>query len=240
MALATAANADLLSCSVDLSAVGNWTASGEIDAPAPPAKGERVTIEIRDKNGENPVPFVGTVVWSGKWQGRSRFELVGGAGGLRKNVLAKHYHAGDTPNPLALLVKELLEEAGETPVADLDTLLAPYTLGGWSRVAGKASADLTRLCEEVGLVWRVLPDGTVTVGPLDYAAVADHPFVVDPGDNATDRIITVAPAAATLRPGTTIEPDISSQPEYAIGPKRISRIIYAVTSGLRAELHYEE
>lgn len=229
IATATAAGHQVLDMRLDMPMQGAWSATVEDDSEASPVVGDLIDIIITPQaEGAVKVLFLGTVVWGAPWQGRSRYEVVGGTGGLRNVLPARGYKQ----LPLGAIVADIVVSAGET-LADgvqstLDALagVLPY----WLRVESTAAASLTRLCQrfqEFNLVWRVLDDGTVFVGAVSYAEDATRPFVTDPGDLGHSRVVTCAPDAATLRPDTTIS------------SRKVFRVVYTIsTEGLRAELFY--
>ena len=231
LALVSAAGAPVLSGALDLPEAGQWTASLEVDMDAPPAKGTPVDIIIAPSTlTAVSVTYPGTVVWGAPWQGRSRFWMVGGAGGLRGVVAARSYVQGPVPLTLTEMLGDLMAETGETLTTGLE--LDGYTLGQWSRTNGRAStttgtAALQKLCDAFGLVWRFMPDGTLWVGPLAYPVNPAQPYVSDPGDDGADQAFVLAPDDATIAPATTV-----------LG-RAVNRIVYAVgSSSLRATCWY--
>lgn len=254
VSLITAAGHTVLSGRVDLPAFGAWTAFFEIDVDVPPATGDPVEVLVaRQPKGTAtkalPLLLEGTCLWSAPFSGRSRIEIIGGAGGLRKAITARGYAAGALPLPLLSLVADIMSDTGEMLALGVSAALAPYTVTNWSRVAGSGAAALGRLCREFGLVWRVLFDGTIHIGTDDYPAVAYNPdkpgnpylpdpnnpakvapapFVADPGDDGAHRVLAVAPEEATLLPSTTVL------------SRKVIRVVYELEGeSLRAELYYQ-
>lgn len=234
--LVTVAGKQALSATINLPEWGAWIGSFEIDADAAPKDGERVEVLIQpSREGAAVVIFTGTVMWGGAWQGRARLEVTGGAGGLSRILPARSYQQGPLPIPLATILMDLMNEAGETLATGVASALAesPYLLTRWTRVEGTVSATLTRVCQRFGLTWRVLDTGAVWVGkrtyPADptYTAAEPTKYAVDPGDNTQLRILTLAPDAATIRPDTTV-----------VG-KRAIRVVYTLTpDAFRCEVYY--
>ena len=118
-----------------------------------------------------------------------------------------------------------MSDTGETLAQGVTAALVPYTVTNWSRAAGSGAAALGQLCREFGLVWRVLFDGTIHIGPDDYPSVvwnpdkpgnpylvdpnntaltAPAPFIADPGDDGAHRVVTIATDAAIYLPSTTV------------------------------------
>lgn len=233
-ALATAVTADgatqVLSCTIDASEIGVWLASVEVDADAPPKRGTEVNILIASQatDGGEPATFTGTVLWGAPWQGRSRFWMTGGAGGLRKLARARNYVQGPVPLRLWDLLGDIMDEAGEVFDDSItEDSLAPYTLGRWHRPACSGLAAISKLCEEFALAWRLTPAGKLLVLPLDYPVDPVQHFVCDPGDDGADQCFVVAPDRATLWPATTV-----------LG-RQVNRVVYELTEdGLRARCFY--
>jgi hypothetical protein len=254
-ALITAAGIQVLSARIDMPLWGAWTAYLEIDADAPPAAGSPVEILIARPTPDSnvlpsPVVFEGTCLWGSFFSGRSQIEVVGGAGGLRTIIPAAAYSGAVIQTPLSSVISDILDLAGEKLATGVAASLAPYTVGNWSRAVGSAAAGLGRLCREFGLVWRVLCDGTIHVGPAGFPAVMWNattpgnpyigtstpaplavlpPFVNDPGDEGNNRVVTTAPEQATLLPSTTV-----------LG-KQVIRVVYNLDSSgaLRGDLYYQ-
>lgn len=122
------------------------------------AEGSAVSLEL------DGLTMVSTVLRGGDFNGQTRVELVGGAGGMRKAAtLASYSNAA-----WSQIVGDLLSDAGET----LSDTVAAGTLAdapeGWTVGAGTVSSALTAITDELGCVWRVLLDGTVWIGVDDY------------------------------------------------------------------------
>lgn len=251
VAMVSADGKQVLTGRVDMPEWGAWTASLEVDADAPPPDGTPVDIIITAQKKPDPhavmsaakraalssQTFSGTVIWGKGWQGRSRYEVVGGAGGLSKTLPARGYVQGPVPLRLGDLIADLIGEANEklAPGVISQLLDTPYTLARWTRAEGPATTALALLCRRFGLCWRVLADGTVWVGVLEYpqdaitAGIDPVNAAVDPGDDGQQRVITLAPDAASLRPATTIF------------DRKVVRLVYVVTEeGLRSEVYYPD
>lgn len=104
--------------------------------------------------------FVGSYVpeLTGTWQQQSRAYLVGGAGGWRTSVAAKHYHS-DSGVQARTVAQDLASLVGET----LDSVTLTASLGiDHVRRAGYASEAMSAACGAVP--WCVAADGKTNVG----------------------------------------------------------------------------
>ncbi|MCD0156007.1 hypothetical protein [Deinococcus sp. 6GRE01] len=127
--------------------------------------------------------------------GFSRVRLVGGTGGLSRDIEAKYYRS----IPAGTVVREILEECGET-AGEIDL---PGTLPAWLRPAGPAHEALRAVMMRYpDRVWRMDAAGVITVGvpkwpeytgalAVESTDAASGTFVVPfnpslmPGDHAT-------------------------------------------------------
>lgn len=203
----------ILSAEVALPRIGVWYADIVVDATELTGK---VSIDLEG------VTFVGTVLRSGEHGGRVGARIVGGAGGLSRDLPAKNY-AG-TPTLLSAILGDILRETGETvsPTAEAATL--GETFQKWHRLAGPAKHSIQRLVDTAGADWRVLRDGTVWVGAATYPEAKPAHTLID--EDWVAGIITVATEKPELEPGVMF-----------LG-QRIELVIHSLTpSALRTEAH---
>jgi hypothetical protein len=179
---------------------GAWTADLEVDADAAPAG----TLTLSGAG----LTLVGTVVTSQSWNDRQRCRLVGGKGGMGRRLAPAWFRS----TTLRTVVAATLTAAGETlsPTSDATTLSLP--VAAWARLRSTAAASLETLLSVFApsAVWRILPDGTVYVGPLTWPTVTTTAVVQDNrGDEdaadlagedlSLDAGVSVAVAGSTLR-----------------------------------------
>ncbi len=141
--------------------------------------------------------FVGTVLRAGVYAGRLGVRMVGGAGGLTTELPARSYIETSVGTVLA----DILRESGETLSATSDASILAAGLMKWHREVGPASHALVNLLDKVGATFRVLRDGTIWVGVTSYPVVSPTHVLVD--EDWVAGIITIAPDAPELEPGTT-------------------------------------
>lgn len=212
---ATLNGKDVLSCTLNEPRIGVWTAVVDVDSEE--AISGKVTLTI------DGISWVGTVVKGDVYAGRAHVQVVGGAGKLAKLLDAKYYRGVS----LGSVVADLMRETGETLSSTTDQRVRGHIVSRWSRPKGKASVTLEQVADELGLVWRILRDGTVWIGSETWPeAKADHDEIDrTPGRDA----LSIAPNAPHILPGVTF------------GGKKISRVTTAVhaNEGLRQELLFE-
>jgi hypothetical protein len=140
--------------------------------------------------------------------GPAAVRVVGGAGGLGTELSGQSYRQTSA----RIILGAILGAAGErlsptSPAATLDAILAR-----WSRAAGRAGAQIDALAAALGAVagapvlWRVLPDGSVYVGPEPGGTITlDTDSAVTARAPSVGRIIVASSAPWTLTVGQTFE-----------------------------------
>jgi hypothetical protein len=173
--------------------VGAWTADLVVDTDAAPTG----SVALTSADGAHKLQ--GTVVRAGVDGERAHVLVVGGAGGLGREVAPVYYRGV----PLRLPIGEVLRAAGETLSTTSDAAVLGRLLGKWTRERASAGTLLGHLLDAVGGVWRVADDGSVWVGEETWptADAADVDLIAD--DPSHGRV-TVGAASLPLgiRPGT--------------------------------------
>ena len=210
---------EVISLRLSMPLAGVWTAEASVDADAVPLGPASIAMAIEDSP---PVTFAGTVLESGAFEGRARAFLVGGAGGLRRELPPRQYQV----SPPRLIASAILREAGEL-AGDLSALDGLLPLPRWVRSRSSGAAALSVLCRRLGVGWRVLRDGSVRVGPEAWHPYGGAPFLVEL-EGAHGRAVAAHDA-----------PDL--EPGLSLGGRRIGRVIHVVTDGgvFRSELSFE-
>lgn len=148
MTYATANGFRVLGGEIVVPLSGAWRADLELDTETAPTGA--VTVELED--GTTLKGFARR----GKAHGGSTgVRLVGGAGGLAKTIPSKHHRRPSK----SLVASDICSAAGETL---LSTSALDGDLPAWSRIEGTAGEALSRLAEELGVLWRVTLAGEVT------------------------------------------------------------------------------
>jgi hypothetical protein len=172
---------------------GVWTAALELDAE------EAVTgaVEILDEG----VSYVGTVVSSGVLAGVCRAEVVGGAGGFRKDVPSRSYVGVTARTVLA----DLMAAVGERLDAQATRTVLAAALPYWTRAAGRAGTAMQDLADALGASWRVLPGGNVWMGQELWSEAEEGIGGVEMDRDDGAGTVVLAPDTIGLAPGVTLE-----------------------------------
>lgn len=186
--------------------VGPWHADAWLDADVAPSGAVSLVWGQSEATWQGYVlPGRAGVYTEG---GPVQVWIVGGTNGLSARVPGASYRNVTARTVLTQILTAAGERlSGTSPATSLDV-----TLARWSRSDGVASAQVARLADALGLVWRVLPDGTVYVGP-------EIGGTLTPGkdDAVTDRRpalarLTVATSEPwTLAVGQTFEGQVIEQ-----------------------------
>lgn len=212
---ATLNGKNVISCEVTEPRIGVWTATVDVDSDA--AITGKVTLEV------DGVSWVGVVSKGDLHGGRVHLQVVGGAGKLAKQLGPKYYRG----TSLGSVVADLMRETGETLSATADPRVRGHFVSRWTRPKGKASVTLIEVADELGLVWRVLRDGTVWIGEDKWAETKTDHDEIDrvPGRDA----LLIAPEAPHIQPGQSFT------------GKHVSRVTTKTHDGggLRQEILFE-
>lgn len=157
-------NVPASACAVLLPRLGAWTADVELDTDRGPTGAVTLAVGALTLRGA----IVRGAAFEGGWRGR----VVGGAGGLRRDVAAVAQRGGT----LAVALRDALAAAGEA-LAPGDDLSEAAPL--WHRLAGPAGAAVADVARAAGCAWRVLPDGGVWVGRETWPTHAPDVDVID-------------------------------------------------------------
>ena len=214
--MSTANGQPLLSALLTMPRVGAWHT--EVETETTETLNGSVELEL------DGVLFRATVVRSGVHAGRGRAKLVGGAGGLSKDLLAKDYVSPKVRH----ILDDLMTATGET-LAAVEASVLDQVLPHWHRSEGRASWALQALVDKLGVVWRVLADGTVWLGEETWPADTEERIVLDEDWGAG--IITLAPEAPDLRPGITFDGHKIEQVVHTLTPKALRTELWTTTLG---------
>lgn len=198
--------------------IGAWHCDLEVDAE------ENLTGEIVITDGT--ATFNGTVVRSDALGSRIVVRAVGGKGGLRAELGAKHY----VDCPLRIPVRDIIGDAGETLSNESAGDLLETRLGHWSRGAMPAGSALSSILEPYGAAWRVLADGTIWVGVETWPDVGVEGFLeLDPEPELGT--FTIASDSLDLKPGVTFLGRRISRVEHIIEENRSRTCYWAEDAG---------
>lgn len=215
MAVLTIAGKSVTRGRVRVPRQGAWHVEAWLDADTAPIGAAALVW------GDKAAAWQGTLVpaLSGVYVtgGPAQVRVVGGAGGLQTALPGASYRNVSA----RVILGQILAAAGErlsgaSPAATLDPILAR-----WSRAAGTAAAQVGRLSEALGVLWRVLPDGSVYVGPEPGGTLTlgKDDAVVErlPGESRLT-LATAAPWALTV--GQAFEGAAIDEIIHTLGPDK--------------------
>jgi hypothetical protein len=219
-------NIAVISGTVTMPRLGVWQADLVLDASEAPTG--RVTLAVGAK-----LSISGVVQSSGVFAGAVRVRVVGGAGGLGRELTPRWYVGA----PLRLPLLDVLEEAGErlSPASD-DATLSAVLDPTWGRTQGSAAAALGNLVEVAGASWRVLSDGSVWVGPETWPEAAAMADLVTLEDHGADGRLVVVSEAPTVLPGQTLGGRRVSYVQHTIAPDKIRSELWLDRAGASGPL----
>lgn len=171
---------------------GVWTAPLVVDST------DTVGPVVELANFDRTLVLRGTALREGMHADRRTMLVVGGAGGMQSAVPRKGYQQIS----VRVVLTDILTAVGETLSASSDAGVLGRMLRHWKRMAGSAERALDALVDHVGATWRVLPDGSVYVGPLEYPAAVDENAAFVRRDDATASFELLVDAPRFLAPCT--------------------------------------
>lgn len=174
----------------------------------------------------NGVDFVGTpVLGPRKLVGRVKVKIVGGHGGLKTKLTPKHY---SKPSVLTV-VRDIIAECGEVLSGANDTAQIDQQIPSWERTESPAGRCLTLVLDQLGLIWRVLRDGTIWIGKEEYPAATVTYQLID--EDWSTGVIDIAPEAPDLEPGVTLLDQQIRYVVHEIQPGSLRTAAYLQTPG---------
>lgn len=220
MALLTVAGFPVTRGRVVLPREGGWHADLWLDANTAPSGG--VALSWADGAATWQAAVVPGRAGVATEGGPASVRLVGGAGGLATVLDGQSYRNTSARIILGHLLGAAGERLSPTSPASVVDLLLPR----WSRMRASAGTQLDALASALGVLWRVLPDGSVYVGPEPGGTLTlDADSAVTNRAPAVGRIIVAVATPWTLVPGQSFE------------GARIDEIIHRITDReVRSEL----
>jgi hypothetical protein len=172
--------------------IGPWIADVAVSTSDAQSFQGAVTIELPDAG----LSFKGDAHRSGVHHETVFLRAVGGAGGLDTVLPPKAYRQAS----LRIALQDIVAGAGETLSGACDAGVLATILPFWSRPQQTARRALFSLLQAVGSpAWRILPDGTLWVGPekWDLAQVDFVEFEFEPNLGR----LTIAAETPSMAPG---------------------------------------
>lgn len=208
MSLVTLNSQRVTEATVVLPMTGVWHARAALDG-AGVAAGARATLKTEG------LELAGVAFRPGVFRERAATQVIGGVGGMSKVVPARSYRSPT----VAILLKDLERETGETLAATITDAIKLRTFDRWTRLEGPAAHALDLLCAEIGATWRILEDGKLWVGVDTWTEVKfDHQLLED---SPSDRRMTIASELPLLRPGVTFNGHRVERVEHAFSASSV-------------------
>lgn len=195
--------------------VGAWHADLVVDAAT------AITGAVTLASADGALSLRGAVVRGGVQNEVLEVRVVGGAGGLGRELAAKAYRGAT----VRMVLADLAREAGEAVSSTIAATVLDTALDAWARERGTAVAALRALADTLGLAWRVLADGSLWLGAETWAAVeVEHALLRDaPAEDRVELATEHLPAG--LAPGTTFLGRRVSYVEHHVGAAEATTVV---------------
>ncbi|HEY8944912.1 MAG TPA: hypothetical protein VIM73_11655, partial [Polyangiaceae bacterium] len=184
---------------------GNWTAYVESSGDAAPAAGSSASVVFTRESGAQDL-FIGTVRRSALNPGNGRVSVtvVGGAGKLTTALPALDHVLGSGPVPAGAIARAICDDAGEQLSPGVEQALDATTIPRWHRAQDvTAAVAIDLLASYLGLPWRVLPSGFVSIAAETWPAVTGAAYWLDLDED--DGGVMYSPDGAPLLVGQAID-----------------------------------
>lgn len=146
-----------ISATISMPRVGAWSADLVVDA-------QEVLTGPCVLAIESGLTLNGFATRTGVWQDTAYVRVTGGAGGLSLATKPKHYRSVT----LRVVLLDLLRAGGEALSSTADPKTTGLQLAAWTVIGQPIGNAISALIGDPRLVanaWRILPDGTLWVGP---------------------------------------------------------------------------
>ena len=159
----------IVECRLSMPKIGAWLANDLlIDSDEGFNIGDSVTIDFLD------TIFKGTVLDTGIFQGFQRCTVIGGTGRLPEYLESACYNS----IPVGQIIRDIARKTGHQVSTTSDQNVLNNNLVGWNILKMQASLALEKVLQITNSIWRILPDGTLWVGPEKYSAVNPEDYLV--------------------------------------------------------------
>lgn len=225
MSLATLNGVTATAVRVSIPANGLWWA--EVECASGDSMTGAATLVVDD------LTLRGTIITGGAYEARTRYRIVGGAGGWGRTIAARAYVNDLSPKKSAILA-DAARECGET----LGTVPASDTVAGGAYV--RASGPASRVLDDLyPRGWYVDEAGVTQIGRrarVTYTGTATR--ITD--DHAQVRFELAPPSLAGLLPGAVVDGVEAVDVEHVVGPDGVRTTLWgkgpADTSRMSAAL----
>jgi hypothetical protein len=161
--------------------------------------------------------------------------ITGGRTEHSKRLSAAMY---DYQLPVAIVLQGILSEQGEQGSTTIDTALLRRTLARYNKVAGTLGQQLDQLADALGVVWRILLDGSVWLGVDAYATAGPFEHVLSAEWRPGSSRLLIEPDTVGLLPGQSYSGPQGytgaafavrvSDIKYCLGPEKTTAIAWAL------------
>jgi hypothetical protein len=220
-----------------------WWASVELTSKAAPAVGEPATLAIAGEaklGAPPPVPdvFSGVVRHARAVPGSATLavRIVGGAGRLFATLPPADQVGGAAGLPAGLVLRAIVDAAGERLAPGVEDALDAYALPRWTRIGGMSARDAVDLlvadvaaAEGVALGWRMLADGSIWAG-VDTWPEAPGTYVYT-DQQPDDGVMIYAPSGAPLRPGQSVQGERAVEVVYQLSSPSVRALVRHAVPG---------
>ncbi len=215
----SAAGAPVLDAEVTMQRVGAWHAEVTLDLDEETPPDGQLVFQV------DGIEFRGTVLPSraGAHAGKTKVKVVGGAGGLYRDLEPRNYAGGVTR--VRTVVADILRDAGESLSPESQATVLDAQIPAWQRSKGRAVDALQRICDRQGATWRVLRDGTIWIGVDGWPEVEPEGVITD--EDWSSGSITIEPNEPGLVPGVICRGQRVEQVVHRIGPRGSSQELQA-------------
>ena len=218
----TASGFMALRARISLPLTGTWTADVSLDpassGSALPVQGAGLTISL----GEGGFTLQGYCRRVNNAFGTVYARVIGGAGGLPETIDAKAYQGAT----FGIILQDILGQVGESLSATTPSAITNTTVPFWTTIQGPCWRTLAALVDEARTItgtlvnWRVLPDGTIYLGPETWAAASMTTFDLLSWSPQELEASFYAPNP-TLLPGQTWQQGQVSNVEHVVDPVKV-------------------
>lgn len=206
--------------------VGAWRIQAEIDADKVPEG-----IATVDFYGE--LQFKGYIQQdhSEAYQRKTVVTVVGGATGNlnRRSLGARHFRGVSVQT----LLRDIAVTLGETLSDTIPQSVLDHQVPFWGRPMCLPHNALSEIADEVGASWRVLPDGTIWMGPETWPEVKFPHVEVEWQHGENSIVIEPDQVPPKVRPGTKFRGEQVSDVVTTWDQSSLLQSVRFVTAGLR-------
>lgn len=211
MALVTINDLDVLEAKIDMPRTGTWAADIRVAAASGISSGDSVTISVN----EDAATFVGSVVVAVPYLDDLRLRVAGGGGTLRDTVSAKEYERAT----VKIIATDILGSS-ESISSTANAATLAQVPRRWNTTERTRGSALTTLVDNVSAIWRVLPDGSIYIGPETWAASAVTDWEELKRDDSA-LWVWIATDSEIVLPGTTLGGERVDNATHHISDRRV-------------------